>query len=300
MPSFRLLAIRRSRQNDRCEAKADNSSRLSRYGESCRCARHAAASSLSSSRAAPRVVERAGARQQRRRPGRSRSRRPSVIAPRIIAPASSRAHGDGADQRQRHLAFGEVVAQVLADRGQVARVVEHVVDELERGAEVHAIARERGLGAPATAPPSTAPSCAAASNSFAVLRLDHFEVARLVQVRIAGVHQLQHFACGDHVGRVGQYLQDAACCPRPPSAGTRANRGSRRPAPPRHCRTWRWRSAWPRRSDDSSTTSSCSSVAVWIISTTAASVYLVRALVAAGPRRQQQRAPDAAACRRRR
>ena len=39
---------------------------------------------------------------------------------------------DRADQRQRHLALGEIVAEVLADRREVARVVEHVVDELER------------------------------------------------------------------------------------------------------------------------------------------------------------------------
>ena len=51
------------------------------------------------------------------------------------------------DQRQRRLAFGEVVAEVLAELVGVAAVVEHVVDELERGAEMLAVARERRLDA---------------------------------------------------------------------------------------------------------------------------------------------------------
>jgi len=37
------------------------------------------------------------------------------------------------------------VAQVLADRGEIARIVEHVVDQLERRAEVHAVLGERRL-----------------------------------------------------------------------------------------------------------------------------------------------------------
>ena len=73
-------------------------------------------------------------------------------------------------KRQRRLAFGQIVAEVLADGRMVAGVVEHVVDQLERGAQMRAVARQRILQRRRSAPPSTAPSRAAASNSLAVLR----------------------------------------------------------------------------------------------------------------------------------
>src|SRR5690606_37505066 len=44
-----------------------------------------------------------------------------------------------ADERQRGLALAQVVADVLAQRVGVAAVVEHVVDQLEAGADVPAI-----------------------------------------------------------------------------------------------------------------------------------------------------------------
>ena len=56
------------------------------------------------------------------------------------------------DHRQRRLALGEVVAEVFAEFLGVGAVIEHVVHQLERGAEVPAAI------------------CAPASNSRAVLR----------------------------------------------------------------------------------------------------------------------------------
>ena len=90
-----------------------------------------------------------------RRCGRARA---ASAVPRCIA----------SDQRQRGLAFAQVVAHVLADLVGVAGVVEHVVDHLERGAQRPAIggAGFLQLGA---ASASTAPSRALASNSLAVL-----------------------------------------------------------------------------------------------------------------------------------
>lgn len=44
-----------------------------------------------------------------------------------------------ADQRQGGLAFGKIVAEILADGVELARVIEHIVDELERGTEMHAV-----------------------------------------------------------------------------------------------------------------------------------------------------------------
>ena len=40
--------------------------------------------------------------------------------------------------RKRDLAFAEIVAQVLAELGRLAAIVERIVDELEGDAEIHA------------------------------------------------------------------------------------------------------------------------------------------------------------------
>jgi hypothetical protein len=51
------------------------------------------------------------------------------------------------DQRQRRLAFAQIVAHVLANRGGVSRIVEHVVDQLEGGAQRAAVfARGQDVG----------------------------------------------------------------------------------------------------------------------------------------------------------
>ena len=92
----------------------------------------------------------------------------------------------------------------------------------------------------------------------------------LGEVGVAGVHELQHFALGDDVGRVGQDLQHA----HPPWPTIIWNAREYRKSPTSTdaaLPNWALAVAWPRRKSDSSTTSSCSSVAVWIISMTAAS-----------------------------
>ena len=50
------------------------------------------------------------------------------------------------DQWQRRFALRKVVAGVLAHGRVIARVVEHVVDELEGGAQVHTVPRQGLLG----------------------------------------------------------------------------------------------------------------------------------------------------------
>ena len=59
-------------------------------------------------------------------------------AHRLDVGAQRRATGHGADERERELALGEVAEQRLARWPRVARVVEHVVDELERDADARA------------------------------------------------------------------------------------------------------------------------------------------------------------------
>src|SRR2546430_1644058 len=70
--------------------------------------------------------------------------------------------------RQRDLALAEIVADVLAELGGLAAVVEHIVDQLERDAEIHAdrtacgLLRLRAVG-------DDGPTSQAAANNSAVL-----------------------------------------------------------------------------------------------------------------------------------
>ena len=73
-----------------------------------------------------------------------------------------RTHFHHADERQGGLALTQVVADVLAQGLALAGVVEHIVDDLEGGAQVSAVG---GRG-----PASTAPMRAEASKSLAVLK----------------------------------------------------------------------------------------------------------------------------------
>ena len=81
--------------------------------------------------------------------------------------------GAAARERQHHrqgdLAVAEVVAQALAEHHLARAVVEHVVGQLERDAEVLAIARAAPRPRPAGRSATRAPICAAAANSVAVL-----------------------------------------------------------------------------------------------------------------------------------
>src|SRR6185503_18998607 len=115
-----------------------------------------------------------------------------------------RAAAHGVDQRQGGLALGQVVAQVLA---QVAAVVEHVVDQLERGAYVPAV---RGQPLLEFGPPGQhRAEPRRRLEQLGGLAANHLQVARLVDVRVVGPHELQHLAPGDGVGGFGEHLHDA-------------------------------------------------------------------------------------------
>ncbi len=43
------------------------------------------------------------------------------------------------------------------------------------------------------------------------LAVDHVDIALFAGVRVARIHELQHFALGDRVGRVGDDVHDATC-----------------------------------------------------------------------------------------
>jgi hypothetical protein len=111
-------------------------------------------------------------------------------------------------KRECRLALGQVVAEVLAELFAVRAVVEHVVDQLERGAEMPAVAGHCALD-------RRRRTCQDRSDlraGFEQLRgfsVDDLEVALLRRVGVVGVQQLQDFAFGDLVGRAGHYIHHA-------------------------------------------------------------------------------------------
>ena len=114
------------------------------------------------------------------------------------------------DQRQRRLAFAQVVADVLADLGRVAGVVQHVVDHLETRCPAPAVFGGGFRPARRRRRPARRPAARPASNSLAVFERITLQVALLVDTSGSCMFmQLQHFALGDHVGRVRQDLHDA-------------------------------------------------------------------------------------------
>ena len=120
--------------------------------------------------------------------------------------AGARAHR--VDERQRGLAFGEVVAEVLARLLDVAGVIENIVDELERRAEVHAVFGERDLRLSRGAAEDRA-HLGRRLEELRRLVADHAQVAFLVGVGVVHVEELQHFSFGDDVGRIREHLHHA-------------------------------------------------------------------------------------------
>src|SRR6201999_3136208 len=66
-------------------------------------------------------------------------RPPPEFALDVVAAAERQNH------RQRDLALAEIVADLLAELGRLAAIVENVVDELERDPEIHADRAAGGL-----------------------------------------------------------------------------------------------------------------------------------------------------------
>jgi hypothetical protein len=73
-------------------------------------------------------------------------------------------------QRQRHLAFGQIIAEILADRFGAARIVEHVVDQLERDAQMRPVTAEVVLGGAIGVTEHGHPAAPPLRKSCAVLR----------------------------------------------------------------------------------------------------------------------------------
>ena len=120
----------------------------------------------------------------------------------VIAAAERQHH------RQRDLALAEIVADVLAELGGLAAVVEHIVDKLERDAEIHAdrtacgLLRLRAVGNDRT-------DLAGGSEQFGGLAADHGKILILGGGGILGGSKLHHFAFGDRRGSRGEDVERA-------------------------------------------------------------------------------------------
>src|SRR5437764_6021054 len=112
-----------------------------------------------------------------------------------------------ADGRQRRLAFGKIVAQVLAALLGVRAVVEHVVDQLVRGAEVPAVGGERALHG-RLGEREHRGDLRPGLEELGGVAVDYLEAPLFGRVRIVVVPQLAYFALGDDVGGVGHDLHD--------------------------------------------------------------------------------------------
>jgi hypothetical protein len=111
------------------------------------------------------------------------------------------------DQRQRRLAFGEVVADVLAELLCRCAVIERIIDELERLAEVAAVEYQRLLAGIAVRKDRA--DTRAGLEQLGRFAVDDLQIVGFGDIRVVAVHELQDFAFGDRIGRVGQHVEYA-------------------------------------------------------------------------------------------
>ena len=110
--------------------------------------------------------------------------------------------------RQRDLAGTEIIADILAELGRLAAVVERIVDELEGDAEIHAegpAGRLLVLGARA----ERGSHLACGREQLGGLAADHREVFILGRRGILGGGELHHLALGDDGGGRRQDFEGA-------------------------------------------------------------------------------------------
>ena len=117
------------------------------------------------------------------------------------------AHLHGIDQGQRRLALGQVVADVLAQFLGGGVVVQGIVDELERQAQVTAVTHQ-GLPGLLVLFGQNCRAFRACFKELGGLSKDHFQVVRFGEVGIVAVHELQHFAFRDGVGGIGENVEN--------------------------------------------------------------------------------------------
>ena len=119
-----------------------------------------------------------------------------------------RAAAERQHHRQRDLALAEIVADILAELGRLAAVVERVVDELEGDAEIHA---ERAAGGVLGLRPvgEHRPDLAGGGEQLGGLGADHGEIFVLGGRGVLGGAELHHLALGDDGGGDRQDVERA-------------------------------------------------------------------------------------------
>ena len=111
------------------------------------------------------------------------------------------------DQRQRWLAFSQVVADVLPDVCGHARIVERIVDQLKGGADPASEFGRRFFDFRAGIGQDRAEPCCRFKEAGGLVA-DDLQIARLINIRIIAVHELQYFALGNDVGGIAQDPHD--------------------------------------------------------------------------------------------
>ena len=115
--------------------------------------------------------------------------------------------GHGVNQWQGGLAFGQVIAHVLAHGFGIAQVIQYVVHQLECQAQVLAVVFQGGF----LFRVRSGQQCAGVGRCFEQhgrLVMDNHHVLVFGEVRVLHVHQLHHLALGNHRRGVGQHVHD--------------------------------------------------------------------------------------------
>ena len=111
------------------------------------------------------------------------------------------------NQRQRGLAFGQIITDIFADFGGVARIIEHIIDDLKSCAHIHAVIFQRLL----LLRRSTGQNRAHLGGGFEKLGgfvLNHLHIFGFGDVGVADIHQLHHLALGNNIGGIGHHFEN--------------------------------------------------------------------------------------------
>ncbi len=127
---------------------------------------------------------------------------------------------EGEDDRQRDLAVAEIVAGILAHRRGVTDIVDRIVDQLERDAEVAAVRLKARLDRRGPFGDDGG-DLARGGEQHGGLGGDNLEIAVFGRVDVALCGQLRHLALGDHRRRARQDAEDTRATRPRPSARTR-------------------------------------------------------------------------------
>ncbi|EOC55148.1 hypothetical protein NM271_2180 [Neisseria meningitidis NM271] len=112
------------------------------------------------------------------------------------------------NQRQSRFSFRQIVADVFAGFFGFARIVQHIVNNLECRTDIHTVVFQR----PFVFGGSLAQNCADLRRrfkQFCRFILDDLDILFFGNVRIADVHQLHDFALGNNVGCIRHHFQNA-------------------------------------------------------------------------------------------